>query len=193
MLLVPWTICQTDTQNLQESNTMETIGKEQTIGRTIDTFEGGYVNNPSDKGGPTNMGITLQTLRQINPDATIADIKNLSRAEAISIYDKNYWQKYAIVDMPEGIQDVVFDTFVQHNPQTAIKLIQSALNSMGQSIEVDGKMGSNTLKAINTVNTEQLRGTLLGVRRQYYENKVAENPSQQQFLKGWLNRLDYLT
>ena len=40
--------------------------------------EGGYVNHPADKGGPTNFGITQDTLsRYIGRQALISDVKNL--------------------------------------------------------------------------------------------------------------------
>lgn len=171
---------------------METFGKENIIARTIDTFEGGYVNNPADKGGPTNMGITLNTLRSFDDNATVDDIKHLPKAKAISIYSSLYWDKYNISQLPEGIQDVTFDTYVQHNPETATILLQTAANKLGANISVDGKLGPNTVAAIGRIDAKLMRATLLTVRRDYYTVKASEHPSQAQFLKGWLNRINAL-
>ncbi len=52
----------------------------------IEQWEGGYVDHPADKGGPTNMGITLNTLARWRGHAvTAADVKALTRAEARQI------------------------------------------------------------------------------------------------------------
>ena len=41
--------------------------------------EGGYVNHPADRGGPTNYGITQKTLsRYIGRAALTSEVKNLS-------------------------------------------------------------------------------------------------------------------
>src|SRR5216684_3047737 len=49
--------------------------------------EGGYGNDPADPGGETNWGIDIRT----HPNL---DIKNLTRDEAITIYYKDWWQRY---------------------------------------------------------------------------------------------------
>jgi lysozyme family protein len=88
---------------------------------------------------------------------------------------------------------VAFDTFVQHSPTTATKLLQRAVNAAGRAIPIDGKMGIGTLTAINAINGKVLRGKLLQVREDYYKNRVQNDPSQQRFLAGWLNRLESIS
>jgi lysozyme family protein len=172
----------------------ELVGKDAIIARTIDTIEGGFVNNPDDVGGPTNMGITLATLRVYKPNASINDIRNMTKQEAIDIYTKAYWTKYYIDTMPVDIQDVAFDSFVQYNPHTATKLIQEAINRVaGKDLVVaDGMMGVHTLAAFNIVDAKLLRTEILAVRKQHYLDRVASDPSQEQFLAGWMNRLKEL-
>ena len=72
--------------------------------------EGGYVNNPKDRGGETNYGISKRSY----PDL---DIKNLTREQAKEIYRKDYWQAIdgdKIADPKAAL--VAFDAAVNHGP-----------------------------------------------------------------------------
>ena len=50
--------------------------------------EGGYVNHPDDKGGPTNWGITQVTARAHGYDG---DMQKLTRQQALDILNADYW------------------------------------------------------------------------------------------------------
>ncbi len=52
----------------------------------IDNWEGGYVNDPHDAGGETNMGISKRSY----PDV---DIKHLTREDAEEIYYRDFWMR----------------------------------------------------------------------------------------------------
>lgn len=59
----------------------------------IARWEGGYVNHPLDKGGATNMGITIGTLSAwLGRKATVEEVRNLSRETADAIYRARYWE-----------------------------------------------------------------------------------------------------
>lgn len=76
-------------------------------------YEGGYVNDPRDPGGPTNRGITQATLsHELGRQATIADVKNLSRETAASIYRKKYWNAIGGDMLPPGVDLLAFDICV---------------------------------------------------------------------------------
>tara|TARA_R100000657_G_C4591809_1_gene50458 strand:- start:11 stop:262 length:252 start_codon:yes stop_codon:yes gene_type:complete len=64
--------------------------------------EGGYVNDPNDLGGETNFGVSKKAYPGL-------DIKNLTRDEAKEIYRKDYWERYKIEKMPEGLRYIYFD------------------------------------------------------------------------------------
>ena len=62
-------------------------------------WEGGFVNDPDDLGGATNMGVTLATYRQYRksrnlPAPTVDDLKNLSREEWTDILKTYYWDRW---------------------------------------------------------------------------------------------------
>ncbi|EHP6632348.1 hypothetical protein KMW88_004866, partial [Salmonella enterica] len=50
--------------------------------------EGGYVNHPDDRGGPTNWGITLMRARA---NGYMGDMRNLTRDQALKILEADYW------------------------------------------------------------------------------------------------------
>jgi len=74
--------------------------------------EGGYANDPDDRGGKTNFGISSKA----NPDI---DVENLTREQAVEIYKKRYWDKAQVESFPANMQAAVFDAAVQHGPETA--------------------------------------------------------------------------
>ena len=76
-------------------------------------WEGGYVNHPDDPGGETNFGIS----KRAHPDV---DIAALTRAEAVEIYRREYWNPVAS-SMPHPLSLVYFDTAVLHGSGMARK------------------------------------------------------------------------
>lgn len=157
--------------------------------------EGGYVDHPADRGGPTNFGITLKTLSQyIGYAATENDMKTLDVQVAKDIYEKNYYTGPGIYKLPEQIQGFIFDCAVNHGPRRAIKFIQSVCNQAGYKprLDVDGAMGPNTLKGAQWAQ-ENMQGmfllALFEERKNFYHTIVEHDPSQSVFLRGWLNRV----
>jgi len=74
--------------------------------------EGGYVNDPNDPGGETKWGIS----KRWNPDL---DIANLTRDDAIKVYWERYWLPSGAEEIPEPVDLVFFDWYVQ-NPGAAL-------------------------------------------------------------------------
>ena len=73
--------------------------------------EGGFVNHPADKGGATNMGITIGTLSAyLGKKATVTDVKNLTHETVADIYRERYFNPMGlskIVD--QSIATALFD------------------------------------------------------------------------------------
>lgn len=78
-------------------------------------FEGGYVNDPTDKGGATKYGISQKSY----PDENIASL-TIERAK--ELYLRDYWGVAGCDDLTYPWDVVVFDTAVHVGPETA-KLI----------------------------------------------------------------------
>ena len=126
--------------------------------------EGGYVNDPDDRGGATNKGITQNTynswLKSIGKPSK--DVKNITDAEVKEIYYKNYWLAAGCDKMTSKFAVVCFDTAV----------------NMGVS-RVD-----EFLKAAKWIDLNEF---YLARIRKY--NEFAKNQTQRKFLNGWLKRV----
>jgi lysozyme family protein len=111
-------------------------------------FEGGFVNDPADPGGATNLGITIGTLSGVlGRPATVAEIKALTPATVAPVYRQRYWNKVAGDQLPGGVDMAVFDFAVHSGPGRAARALQSVVG-----VAVDGDIGDITLKAVAKVD-----------------------------------------
>jgi len=148
-------------------------------------WEGGYVNNPFDKGGATNMGVTLATWQHLgHPTATEDDIKNLTQDDFKMVLRQywNQWQADQIVN--QSIAEILVD-WVWGSGIWGIKIPQQILG-----VVADGQVGAHTLAAINSANQADLFNKLFEARQNFLNQIVDNNPTQKVFLQGWLNRLN---
>ena len=144
--------------------------------------EGGYINHPDDHGGETKYGISKRS----HPDE---DIPNLAIERAGEIYRAEYWTPIRGDDLPTGLDYILFDSAVNHGPQNAGILLQKALNRMKAGLEIDGEIGPKTLEAIKSIDGQPLFTDVLRERDIFYRKIVAQDPSQEVFMRGWMNRL----
>lgn len=171
------------------------------------SFEGGYNNDPADKGGATNYGITYATLNSAKNKGWIpfnVTIQNIQLKHAKIIYKKGYWDVVQADSLPHPLDLIMFDSAVNHGPGAAVKLLQKSLNTLlpYTELKVDGIIGPLTLRAVrdyeglqdapgshNKSNIRYLCIDVLINRIELYLSIVLNNKSQEKFLKGWLNRV----
>ena len=161
-------------------------------------WEGGYSNHKHDKGGATKYGISTSLMKSLHPKESKAQIQaridNLTPAEAKKIMYNEFWVKNKI----EGIQDAdvakfLFDTSVNHGQGFGAKALQMAVNNVtGAGLAVDGKIGEKTLKAVNSSNSRAILQELVRLRGNKYNRIIENNPTQEDFRKGWFRRLNSL-
>lgn len=166
-------------------------------GANFDVVNGKPVLKPksrNDRGGPTNYGITIGTLSKAYSQGIVDhnDIVLLTKSEANKIYEQNYWKPSRADKMPWGLCLVHYDCAVNCGVGGAAKQLQRALNELAGSsvVSVDGVVGPKSLEAIGRVDLSLLIAKYLEVRTAYYHGLVAKNPSQGDFLNGWLNRME---
>tara|TARA_B100000700_G_C15038220_1_gene853878 strand:+ start:2252 stop:2761 length:510 start_codon:yes stop_codon:yes gene_type:complete len=148
--------------------------------------EGGYVDHPADRGGPTNHGITQQTLAEWRGHSVSADdVRRLSRDEAREIYAERYFTapKFDHIEHPP-LAALVVDCGVNHGPGRAARWLQHAA-----SVTADGVLGPITLGAVNAADGAALYRRVLAKRARFYGRLITGNPSQGAFAAGWANRL----
>jgi lysozyme family protein len=106
--------------------------------RRLLVHEGGYSNDPSDPGGPTNFGITIFDYRKyVKPDATAADVKAMQVDEAKRIYRSKYWDACTCDDLPAGVDYAVFDYGVNSGIGRSGKVLRACLKLSDASGAVD--------------------------------------------------------
>lgn len=82
------------------------VGFDQAVQNVLKR-EGGYVNDPDDRGGETKYGIS----RNANPDV---DIPSLTQDKAIQIYRERYWDAIGADNLPSDLREIAFDAAVNH-------------------------------------------------------------------------------
>ena len=174
----------TETGNDEVGNIISQIEQEPQQMNIVDRViarEGGFVNDPVDRGGATNFGITKKTLEAHRGEkVSVDDVKSLTKEEASEIYVANFLTEPKIDQLPAPIQEFVFDFAVNSGPANAIKQLQKAAG-----VKADGKIGPATIKAAESVDIKQLASQ----RISFLTNIVKRDPSQARFINGWVNRV----
>ena len=115
-------------------------------------FEGGFVNNPDDPGGPTNFGVTQATLSVfLGRQASIDEVRALTPAKVAPIYKLKFWDHVNGDDVPVGVDLAVFDFGVHSGPSRGVIGLQRALG-----LADDGKVGPITLGAAAKADPKEL-------------------------------------
>lgn len=145
--------------------------------------EGGYVNDPQDPGGETNWGISKRSYPHL-------DIKNLTREEAIAIYQRDWWERYQYARIKDSeLSFKVFDLAVNMGPAAAHRILQRSLHAAGyRHVVVDGIIGPQTLSATNQADTRLVLGAIRAEAANYYRRLIERNSTLKRFEQGWLNR-----
>jgi len=140
--------------------------------------EAGYVNDQTDRGGETNMGISARSY----PDE---DIKGMTRKRASGIYRRDYWDKMLCSRINcQRVAGALFDFGVNAGTPHAVRLMQASVGTTTDSI-----MGPVTVGAINEFDDDLLLLTDFSLQRcKYYALIASRRSSQKKFLAGWIIR-----
>ena len=156
--------------------------------------EGGYVDDPDDRGGATNWGVTQGVFEDyIGHEVTKDDVKKMTQEVAEEIYYEKFWIPSKAQKLPAEVRQTYFDMVVNHGRGGAVKILQQACNNKRKpdnQIAVDGGIGPNTIKAAANLKNWELQVERSG----FYWNLVydgaryTKRTSQVKFIRGWIRR-----
>ncbi|MGZ2412106.1 lysozyme family protein [Sphingomonas sp. F9_3S_D5_B_2] len=169
--------------------------------------EGGFVDHPADKGGPTCFGITEAVARAHGYAGTM---RKLPRSEAAAIYRRLYWLRPRFDEVARRAPRVgaeLFDTGVNMGPAVAATFLQRALTALNRNgadyadVLPDGRIGERTLDALDAFLAARgsrggetvLMRALEALQGERYLRLAERRPANEAFLYGWLaNRIGEL-
>jgi lysozyme family protein len=181
----------------------QTIHIDELINGLIER-EGGFVDHPADKGGPTRFGITEAVARAQGYDGPM---RLLPREEAAAIYRRLYWLRPRFDEVAKRtprVAEELFDTGANMGPAVAATFLQRALTALNRDgkdypdLVPDGRIGALTLFALDAFlavrgkaggETVLLRA-LEALQGERYLRLAERRPANEAFLYGWLaNRI----
>ncbi len=158
----------------------------------ISRWEGGFVNDPVDKGGPTHMGVTLAIWQRVGYDKNgdgvidVDDLKLLTHEDLVEVVLRpHFWNVWKADDINnQATANLVVDWMWHSGPRT-IPMVQNALQ-----VKEDGIVGPLTLQAFNdSLNKEWLFSTIKQSRIMDVNRICSSNTRMNRFRKGWLDRI----
>ena len=175
------------------------------IAAEIVAREGGYVNDPDDPGGATNHGVTIGTMKRLgrdidgDGDVDVADVKALTRDEAVVIYLQHYFRGPRLAELPAAVQASVFDMYVNAGAN-AVRILQRLVSRMGFPAKDDGVVGPRTVDAVRraAAAAPQHLADAYGIARRNYYYALGDNrPASRKYARrrdggkgGWIARAE---
>lgn len=140
-------------------------------------IEGGFVDDPVDRGGATKYGWSLRTLVyegaidldedgrldfDLDGDGDIDrdDVRKLTRGDAKYLYHRCFWKRLDADTLPRPIGEMLFDQGVNAGLGNARRLLQLAINrclaratasSRPDPLNIDRVLGGLTMAALDWV------------------------------------------
>ncbi|HCI4365606.1 TPA: hypothetical protein NO687_005346, partial [Klebsiella pneumoniae] len=130
------------------------------ISSVILQHEGGYVNDPNDRGGETNMGITIATWRAYAPsdpgiEATTNTLRNMTKEQAEIIYYNHYWEPKGFCKLETiKIALMLYDWTITSG--RAVTQVRKMLhNEYNINLVVSNTMDDDMIHCINAIEDQE--------------------------------------
>lgn len=177
-------------------------------------IEGGYANNPADKGGETYKGISRKNFPQWE-GWKIVDLAKRTAPNSIDkvlaadkdlqllvrkFYKANFWDVNRLDEVTnQVIAEELFDTGVNMGTGKAARFLQESLNLLNRNqknykdIAVDGIVGPQTLTLTNNHPDKVALYKMLNLMQgERYLDIMRNAPDQETFAYGWLDRVNFV-
>ena len=174
--------------------------------------EGGYVDDPVDRGGETYRGISRVHHRSWSGWARIDSHKQRAgfpasletdgrlTASVRKFYKRKYWDRFLGDQIPDQqVANELYDTGVNMGVRRAVRFLQHALNQLNRNqqnykdLVVDGWLGQGTMKVLKQYLRLDRKSDLLlkmmNIQQGARYIEIMENdPTQERYARGWLKR-----
>ncbi len=174
------------------------------IDRELDAVimrEGGFVDHPDDRGGPTCWGITEAVARAEGYDGAM---QALPQTLARRIYRARYWLKPrfdAVAAILPQVATELFDTGVNMGPSVAVGFLQRSLNALNRQgrdwpdVALSRQIDAPTLAALRALAARRgaageraLLKALDALQGARYIEIAEARAAQESFVFGWLDK-----
>jgi len=143
--------------------------------------EGGFVNNPKDPGGMTNLGVTKRVWEEfVGREVDEREMRALTPDAVKPLYKKNYWDKIKGDQLPSGVDYAAYDLAVNSGVGRAAKYLQQIAG-----VPADGLIGPQSIEAIKACPAEEVVDALCDMRLDFLKRL----PTWNTFGKGWERRV----
>ncbi|PIE57140.1 MAG: hypothetical protein CSA34_00415 [Desulfobulbus propionicus] len=161
--------------------------------------EGGYSNNPEDKGGETYMGIARnrhpgwfgwEMVDRIRAEGGTLSLDDDLTEAVTAFYRVEFWLGMGcetIDQLSEAVAEELFEAGVNCGSANGIRFLQRALNALNDSgrlfpeLQVDGQVGAKTLSALEKCLQHHRPKLLL----------KCQNGEQYMYYKKWSQHEDF--
>lgn len=149
--------------------------------------EGGYVDHPADRGGPTQFGITATSwglFKGFGRPATRAEVKAITKPQAVEFYTKRYVNASPFqVVAYEPLRIQLMDFAVLSGTERAVRHLQRTLD-----VPVTSTLDDRTKTALLCDRPKLVNNALVADRLAMFHGIVSADASQKVFLYGWTTR-----
>lgn len=162
--------------------------------------EGGWVNNPNDPGGETNMGITIRRIKEEGMGAADVGLANLepgclhklTKWTATKLYWMWFWDRYGYARLnDQRVATKVFDCAVNTGGYRAHVIAQEAIGDVATAVKIDGVFGPATVAAINAIDPHVFVGAFARRQADFYKRLIAQRPTLAEFGRNWAKRAEW--
>ena len=155
-------------------------------------WEGGFVNDPADLGGATNMGVTIGAWKSCgydkdgDGDIDVDDLHLLTREDVVNrVLKPHYWDRWKADDIKsQSVANILVD-WIWASGVHGIKIPQDLVG-----VIPDGIVGPKTLAAVNARNPRELFDMIKIARFDFIEDICRKRPANNKFKRGWMNRIN---
>lgn len=175
---------------------------QEIINRVL-KHEGGFINHKNDPGGATKWGVSLRWLQKQadsdlidgdldnDGDIDVDDIKEVDKEDASRFYYKNWWNRHNYSSYEKPVGEKLFDMAINMGSEQAHKLLQRALNMLGEDLVVDGIIeGPNTQESLTRHDAQQIVDALCDTQLDFYQSLVEQDDKYAAFIEGWTKRAE---